>query len=150
MKAVIFDCDGVLVDSEPISNRVWAEAVSELGHPITAAEFQAGFIGMSTENITRKIAATLGRAAPEDFGARTAARALAAILAELRPVPGAVESVERVKAAGRAVAVASSSDPRRLTTLLDGVGILALVAPHAYSTALVARGKPAPDIYLHA
>ncbi|MBM3558232.1 MAG: HAD family phosphatase, partial [Alphaproteobacteria bacterium] len=80
----------------------------------------------------------------------TAARALAAILAELRPVPGAVESVERVKAAGRAVAVASSSDPRRLATLLDGVGILPLVAPHAYSTALVARGKPAPDIFLHA
>src|SRR5436190_23816444 len=97
---VIFDCDGVLVDSEPIAARLTAEAVSELGWPMSAELAKAEFLGDTFSNIIRRVEEKLGRSVPADWPARSQANLLATLEQELRPVPGVLVAINALVAAG--------------------------------------------------
>jgi HAD superfamily hydrolase (TIGR01509 family) len=149
--AVIFDCDGVLVDSEVIALEVELAVLAELGLHYPLAEFGARFLGMHDHAFRDALDADsqsrLGRPLPEDFLERVYARRRVEMEARLTAVAGAAEAV----AAWRGPrAVASSSRAVFLRRKLEQTGLLALFEPHVYSADLVARGKPFPDIFLHA
>ena len=144
---VIFDCDGVLVDSEPISNRVMAEAITEAGLPITTAECMATFMGRRWEDSVAMIEARLGRKLPADFSSDYRARRDAALAVELEPVHGIAEAIDRIPLER---CVASSSEPEKITASLTHTGLLDLFDGRIYSAHEVERGKPAPDLFRHA
>ncbi len=146
-RLVIFDCDGVLVDSEAIACRVDAEILSALGFPIAFEEFRDRYVGISTATMCADIEARHGRRLPADIADRLLAAVLAAFEAELAPIPGIPEAL---RAIGAPRCVASSSDPPRIRRSLEIAGLLGLFEPHLFSATMVARGKPAPDIFLHA
>lgn len=144
---VIFDCDGVIVDSEPIASRVLAEFVSELGLTMTPAEAVARFTGLSLAAVMARIAADLGTPLPEDFRERLEARDFAAFRAELQPVAGVREMLERLTLRR---CIASSGSPKKLSVTLGATGLMPVFAPHVFSAEQVKRGKPAPDLFLFA
>lgn len=144
---VIFDCDGVLVDSEPPANRVLAHAIVELGWHMTVDEVTERFKGLSLADCVRIVEEHLGAPVPSDFLARLNERTYAAFEKELRAVPG----VERVVAGlhlPRCVASSGSQEKMRLT--LGLTGLLRYFDDHLFSATEVTRGKPAPDLFLHA
>jgi HAD superfamily hydrolase (TIGR01509 family) len=144
---VIFDLDGVLVDSEPISSRVTAAALTEAGIEISAAEVCDRFLGVSTASMLRALEAEHGRRLPENFQENLRARVLKAFEHELEPVPGVAALLEAL-AVDRCVA--SSSHPERIRRSLELVGLLERFAPHLFSATMVSAGKPAPDLFLFA
>lgn len=145
--AVIYDCDGVLVDSEPISNRLLAEALTEIGLPTTTKESVRDFMGRSMADGLALIEARLGRPVPEDFVARYDARTEAAFARELRPVPGVIEALGAISLPD---CVASSGAHPKMRFSLAKVGLLARFEGRLFSATDVARGKPHPDLFLHA
>ena len=142
---VIFDLDGVLVDSEPISSRLTAAALSEAGIEISEADVRDRFLGISTAEMLRAIEAEHGRRLPESFQETLRARVLRAFEQELEPVPGVPALLD-----GLAVnrCVASSSHPERIRRSLELVGLLDRLAPNLFSATMVDHGKPAPDLFL--
>ena len=142
---VIFDLDGVLVDSEPISSRVTAAALSEAGVAISAAEVCERFLGTSTAAMLRTIEAEHRCRLPATFQETLRSRVLKAFELELVPVPG-VAAVLDALALPRCVA--SSSHPERIRRSLQLTGLLGHFAPHLFSATMVAHGKPAPDLFL--
>jgi HAD superfamily hydrolase (TIGR01509 family) len=142
---VIFDLDGVLVDSEPISSRVTAAALAEAGIELSEAEVCERFLGVSTAAMLRAIEAEHGRRLPESFQATLRARILKAFEHELEPVPG-VPAVLDALALDRCVA--SSSHPERIRRSLELAGLLERLSPHLFSATMVSAGKPAPDLFL--
>jgi HAD superfamily hydrolase (TIGR01509 family) len=142
---VIFDLDGVLVDSEPISSRVTAAALTEAGIGISAAEVCERFLGVSTASMLRALEAEHGCRLPETFQENLRARILKAFEHELEPVPGIAALLDAL-AVDRCVA--SSSHPERIRRSLDLVGLLKRFAPHLFSATMVSAGKPAPDLFL--
>jgi HAD superfamily hydrolase (TIGR01509 family) len=144
---VIFDCDGVLVDSEPIANRVMAEAITEAGLPITTEECMANFMGRRLDDSFAVIEARLGHPLPPDFISDYRARRDAALAAELEPVQGVAEAIDRIHLKR---CVASSSEPEKIRASLAHTGMLGLFDGRIYSAHEVKRGKPAPDLFLHA
>jgi HAD superfamily hydrolase (TIGR01509 family) len=142
---VIFDLDGVLVDSEPISSRVTAAALAEAGIGISEAEVCERFLGVSTASMLRTIEAEHGRRLPESFQEALRARILKAFEHELEPVTG-VPAVLDALALDRCVA--SSSHPERIRRSLELVGLLERLSPHLFSATMVSTGKPAPDLFL--
>jgi HAD superfamily hydrolase (TIGR01509 family) len=147
VELVIFDCDGVLVDSEMISCRVDAACLSESGFPTTVEEVMERYVGISTAAMLADIAERHGRALPEDFPERLRRRVANAFATELVAVPGVAEALAAI---AHRVCVASSSTPERLRHSLGLVGLWARFAPHVFSAAQVPRGKPAPDLFLFA
>jgi HAD superfamily hydrolase (TIGR01509 family) len=150
---VIFDCDGVLVDSEGISMRVLTRAIAREGGTLTEAEVHERFRGIAMPDIERTAAAHLGRPLPDDFAARFVADRAVEFERELQPIPGAREAIDGVRAAGWETCIASSG---RITKMELTLGITGLRASFpdgrlfsAYAPA-VARPKPAPDLFLHA
>jgi HAD superfamily hydrolase (TIGR01509 family) len=144
---VIFDCDGVLVDSEPISVRIDVEMLGELSLTITEEEVIERFVGRSPEVIGQAVEEELGHPPPPDWFKRTEERLTEAFAAELKPVPGIVTALGQITAP---VCVASSSAPERLRFKLELTGLYERFAGHIFSAAEVANGKPAPDLFLHA
>ena len=142
---VIFDLDGVLVDSEPISSRVTAAALTEAGVEISAAEVCDRFLGVSTASMLRMIEAEHGCRLPESFQETLRARILRAFEHELQPVPG-VPALLDALAVPRCVA--SSSHPERIRRSLELAGLLERFVPHLFSVTMVSAGKPAPDLFL--
>jgi len=145
---VIFDCDGVLIDSEPIVNRVHAEALSRLGYPLTAEECTRRFAGMPDRAMYDIIETERGVALPSDYDAETKARIAAAYRTELRAIPEVEQALSGLS--GRLMCVASSSLPDKMRLGLELVGLYERFAPHLFSASMVARGKPAPDLFLYA
>jgi HAD superfamily hydrolase (TIGR01509 family) len=151
LQLVIFDCDGVLVDSEVISNEVLARSLTEEGLPTTLAQARRDYQGLLLAEIDSRAQAKLGRPLAEDWLERYERDRAGAFRRELRAVPGAGETVKRIRAAGVSVCVASQGklEKTRLSlrlTKLDG-----LFAENAlFSAYSVARGKPHPDLFLHA
>lgn len=144
---VIFDCDGVLVDSEPPANRVLARAIRELGWEMTVDEVTRRFKGLSLADCVRIVEERLGAPVPADFLSRLNERTYAAFREELRAVPG----VERVVASLRVPrCVASSGSHEKMRLTLGLTGLLPYFDDHLFSATEVARGKPAPDLFLHA
>ncbi len=148
---VIFDCDGVLVDSEPISNGVLAEMLGEEGWELSLAEARASFQGHTLEEVREIAEGRLGRALPGDWIDRYVQRRAAVFDAELRAVAGAAELVERVKHGGIAVCVASQGSLAKTARSLELTGLARLFAEsERFSAEQVPRGKPHPDLFLHA
>lgn len=144
---VIFDSDGVLVDSEPISARVLAEVATEYGIPLTAASAIERFTGISLRRVLELLAADHGRPLPADFRQRLKERDYAAYRAELRPVPGVREVLAALSLPR---CVASSGSFEKLAVTLGITGLEPLFTPHIFSASQVAAGKPAPDLFLFA
>jgi HAD superfamily hydrolase (TIGR01509 family) len=148
---VIFDCDGVLVNSVGISCEVLARSLTAAGLPITAAEARRDYVELLLADVVSRAQAKLGHALPvgwlEDY---ESARAQAFAL-ELRPVRGAAKAVRRVGAAGVGVCVASQGKVEQTRLSLSLTGLRGLFAEEAlFSAYEVLRGKPDPDLLLHA
>ena len=143
---VIFDCDGVLIDSETIAARVHAEALEALGYAYTTDDMRR-FVGVSGRDMCRIIEEESARPLPEDYGVSTRETLWAAYHGELAAVPHVAEAVD---ALGLPVCVASSSSPESLRLSLGLVHLYERFAPHIFSATQVARGKPAPDLFLFA
>jgi HAD superfamily hydrolase (TIGR01509 family) len=144
---VIFDCDGVLVDSEPISLARLTAGLNRIGVPIDVETVRARFAGTSMASIMGHIANDYGIAAPDGFVEAVKADTLRAFDGELRAMAGVAAAVA---ALGLPSCVASSSDPVRLRHSLGLTGLLPLFEGRIFSSTQVARGKPAPDLFLHA
>ena len=142
---VIFDCDGVLVDSEIISCREHAALLTELGYPISADQVFERFLGRATHDTTREVEAELGRSLPDDFFAQLKTRLDAAFASSLQAVPHLEAALD---ALDRPCCVASSGTPEKIATSLRLVGLGHRFASRIFSATEVARGKPAPDLFL--
>lgn len=150
-RLVIFDCDGVLVDSEVISNRVLAEMLSAQGLPTTLAQARGAYQGLLLAEVAEVAERRLGRALPEGWLAQFERERAAVFRRELEAVGGAAETVERVGTAGIAVCVASQGKLAKTELSLELTGLRHLFPDHAlFSAYEVARGKPHPDLFLHA
>lgn len=150
--AIIFDCDGVLVDSEVLAIRGERTALGELGLHYTPEEYVRRFVGLHDglffDHLRTDYLAAHGIPAPEDFEEQV----LAGRRREMRAL-AIVEGADRALAAARArgaIAVASCSRAHFLDGKLKRMGLYELAAPHVYSADLVANGKPHPDIFLYA
>ncbi len=148
---VIFDCDGVLVDSEPISNEVLAAVLTRCGLPTTTAEALATYKGMILADVLARAQARLGRPLPVDFVERYERRRAEEFRRRLRAVRDADTAVRALSGAGIPVCVATQGKPDKTELTLGLTGLRELFAPDAVFTAYgVPRGKPFPDLFLHA
>lgn len=150
VELVIFDCDGVLVDSEPIANRVLTEALTRHGLELSAPEVAAATTGLSMKQVVAWAECALGGPLPQDFVERTQERTFEVFRSELRPVAGAEAALAAVAAAGIPYCVASSGDYGKMRLTLGLTGLIGRLDGRLFSTGDVAHGKPAPDIFLHA
>ncbi|BAY99752.1 HAD-superfamily hydrolase subfamily IA, variant 3 [Tolypothrix tenuis PCC 7101] len=144
---VIFDCDGVLVDSEPIINRVFAETLTEAGFPITYAEVTQKFIGKSLKTCLEIIETSYNKPLPKNFMELCKEREIAPLEQELKPVLGISEVLEQITLPK---CVASNSSHRHIQMVLKLTGLLHKFDGKIYSANDVSRPKPFPDVYLYA
>jgi HAD superfamily hydrolase (TIGR01509 family) len=142
---IIFDCDGVLVDSEPISLRCTTAALNRFGYPVDEDDVFDRFLGRSTASMVAAVEASLGRGLAPEALDDLRREILQAFGQELRAVPGVARAVERLD---RPFCVASSSIPERIRYSLRITGLLPLFEPDIFSATMVVRGKPAPDLFL--
>lgn len=147
---VIFDCDGVLIDSEIIAARAQSRALAAHGIAITPEEAARRFAGIPDADMWQTLQQESACSLPEGFAREYADGLAATFRQELRALPGALETVQALRERGLQVCVASSSTPPKLETALKLVGLWDEFAPHVFSTAQVAHGKPAPDVFLFA
>jgi HAD superfamily hydrolase (TIGR01509 family) len=151
VELVIFDCDGVLVDSEVISNDVLARALTAQGLPTTLAEARRDYQGLRLAEVLTRAQAKLGRPLPKNWLARYERERASAFRRALKPVAGAAAAVELISEAGVAVCVASQGALEKTRLSLALTGLDRLFADHElFSAESVARGKPHPDLFLHA
>jgi HAD superfamily hydrolase (TIGR01509 family) len=148
--AIIFDFDGVLLESEFEGNQMIAELLTNLGHPTTVAEAVEHYTGLAGRDFIDTVEARIGRPLPPEFHDRTREAGTRALEQGIAAVAGAVEFVRALPPA-MPKAVASSSSTRWVRTHLDHLGVADAFRRHIYSgREHVERGKPAPDLYLHA
>jgi beta-phosphoglucomutase-like phosphatase (HAD superfamily) len=149
--AVLFDCDGVLVDSERITNRVLRDMLEELGWKLTAAECMRLFVGKAVKDERRLIEAHTGQPLTDDWLARFRERRNLGLIGGVQAIRGAVGAVavihERLE--GR-VACASGADRFKVELQLDKCGLMPYFAGRIFSGHEMPRSKPAPDVYLAA
>lgn len=144
---IIFDCDGVLVDSEMPSCGTDAALMTEAGFPMTAETLICRFIGRPKREIWAALAQERSEPWPDGMVERADAILLERLALELEPVAGVADAIAQIP--GKR-AVASSSSRKKLDVALKRCGLHAHFAPHIYSTEQVERGKPAPDVFLFA
>ncbi|MEJ2357474.1 MAG: HAD family phosphatase [Deinococcales bacterium] len=143
---VIYDCDGVLVDTEPIANPVLAAMLTDEGYPIDSHDCAERFTGRPVPETVREVEEELGRSLSADFTERLYRRVIDAFVSEPRVVPGVREAIDALP--GRRC-VASSSGPGYLREVLGAAGLWRCFE-RVFSAVEVERGKPAPDLFLHA
>jgi len=144
---VIFDCDGVLLDSEIIACAAYAEALRSIGFDITTEQVAMRFAGIPDEAIDLMFEKELGRPLPKNFRADIKRKVLDKYRTELQPITGAKPLLSNLKTNK---CIASSAAPAKLALGLVNADLFELVYPHIFSTRLVARGKPHPDIFEYA
>ncbi|MEH2524607.1 MULTISPECIES: HAD family hydrolase [unclassified Bradyrhizobium] len=144
---IIFDCDGVLVDSEVISCRAHAETLTRHGYPITAEQVLERFLGRSMRQATVEVEAELGRSLPDDFQSQTYAEIFRLFATSLEAMPHIGEALAQI---ALPVCVAWSGPPEKISASLNHVGLYDRFAPHIFSAVQVRHGKPAPDLFLFA
>ncbi|HVJ22278.1 MAG TPA: HAD family hydrolase [Polyangiaceae bacterium] len=149
-RLVIFDCDGVLVDSEPIACRTTAETMTELGIPTTAEEAHLLFLGDTLANVIRGIEARATRPLPDGWPERMQENFWAELRRSLQPMPGAAEAVQAVLGAGLLACVASQGAMAKMELTLGVTGLWPLFEGRVFSATMVARPKPFPDLFLYA
>jgi HAD superfamily hydrolase (TIGR01509 family) len=149
--AVLFDCDGVLVDSEPITNGVLRDMLEELGWKLSRAECMRLFVGKAVKDERALIEARTGQPMTEDWLVRFRERRNVSLIRDLKPIRGAVEVVallhERFE--GR-IACASGADRFKVELQLEKCGLLPFFKGRVFSGHELPRSKPAPDVYLAA
>jgi HAD superfamily hydrolase (TIGR01509 family) len=144
---VIFDCDGVLVDSEVITSRVFAGMLNELGIPATVEQVFDKFVGRSMAQCLDEIANMLGREVPAGFAHEYHLRTTLALTADLKAVPGIGSVLDEI---GLPYCVASNGSHEKMRTTLGLTGLLPKFQGKLFSVTDVARGKPFPDVFLYA
>lgn len=144
---VIFDCDGVLIDSEIIVARAHASALAARGHDLSVQELLTRFTGVPDREMYVILEREWGRSLPSDYDSAVKAAIASAYEQELQAIEGVHEAVAALK---QRVCVASSSTPEKLRLGLSLVGLYDSFTPNIFSASQVARGKPAPDIFLFA
>jgi HAD superfamily hydrolase (TIGR01509 family) len=144
---VIFDCDGVLVDSELISCRAHSQMLTRHGYPITADQVVDRFLGVSDREARLIVEAELGRSLPGDFEAQVKTATLKFYERDLRPISNVSEAIAAINLKK---CVASSGTPEKIHHGLTCAGLYDVLAPHIFSASQVKRGKPAPDLFLFA
>lgn len=144
---IIFDCDGVVADSEVLSAGVLIESLAALGIAITQAEVQRDFLGRSFPTVAGMIRQRFGRPLPDDFEAAYRRELLTRFESDLHPTPGFRPMLETLTLP---VCIATSSSPQRVARTLDLLGLTDRFGPHVFTASQVARGKPAPDLFLFA
>jgi HAD superfamily hydrolase (TIGR01509 family) len=144
---VIFDCDGVLVDTELLAAEVEAELLQAQGAAITAADVIARYAGLSDPELRRRVESDFDIGLSDDFTERKTARLNTVFDASLRAVEGMPDLVAGLV---RPTCVASSSSLPRIHRCLELTGLLTYFEPNVFSASMVAHGKPAPDLFLHA
>lgn len=148
---VIFDFDGVLVDSEVISLGTLRDSLAAFGAPLTDTEVREKFLGGSIRQIEAFLRSLPTTALPpEDFEARWYERLFARFRAELKVMPGVAGLLDDLDARGYRYCIASGGSVERLSVALEVTGLAARFGERVFSADMVARGKPAPDIFLHA
>ncbi len=147
---IIFDCDGVLVDSETLSTATTARLLTGIGFPIDAEGVAERFLGHSLKHLLETVGREMGRPVPDGFIEQVRAEIGEAFRRELQPIPGIAALLEQLHRQGRRRCVASSSMPDRIRLSLSLTGLLPFLEPHLFSASMVSRGKPAPDLFLHA
>lgn len=148
--AVLFDLDGVLVDTETIIGELWADIFTGHGLDLTASEITRLTSGQRFEGVMQALDEQRGWKAPEDFLPMLDQRFNGAF-SHVPPIEGAAETLRALQTAGIPFAIASNSERGRLHMKLRGAGLDDLVEPHAYDPSYVGGlGKPAPDLYLYA
>jgi HAD superfamily hydrolase (TIGR01509 family) len=150
LRLVIFDCDGVIVDSEPLANRVVVAELGALGWTMTSAETERLFLGMTFSDMVPVIERRLGRPVPPAWHEALKTRLIEVLTQEAKPIAGALEALKGVSALGVPWRVASNSSPEEMRAKFDRLGIASVVAGRVHSHHDVARGKPAPDLFLAA
>ncbi len=148
IRLIIFDFDGVIADSEVLSNTVLAESVSEAGLPTTLEDAYRLYMGKPVPEVVVAVEASLGRPLRADFGAEFQSRALARFRTELSAVAGARDYLAAF--ANLHLCIASTSSPERLAVCLNALDLTALFGANVFSSELVPRGKPHPDVFLYA
>jgi HAD superfamily hydrolase (TIGR01509 family) len=144
---VIFDCDGVLVDSEVISSRAHAETLTRHGYPITPEQVLERFLGVSDREARQTIETEICRKLPDDFEAQMKQAALRRYADDLPTIPHVGAAIAAI---GLPKCVASSGTPDKIRHGLTCAGLYDLLAPSIFSASQVERGKPAPDLFLFA
>ena len=145
--ALIFDCDGVLIDSEIVVCRIAAEELTKLGYAITTEQVIERFAGRPDREMRAEIEGEWGQPVPEEYRERVNARTIEAYGTELKIMPGLASALDAIQVP---VCVASSSFPEKLRLGLETVGIYERFMPNVVSATLVAHGKPEPDVFLFA
>ena len=144
---VIFDCDGVLVDSEPVSVRVLVDALKGQGVALDEEEVYRRFLGRSLGTVTQTMRDEFGIEPDGGFLEGMRRELYARFRSELQPIAGIGETLDRLDMRR---CVASSSQPERIRLSLTLTGLIDKLDPHIFSATMVERGKPAPDLFLHA
>ncbi|MCM2420869.1 MULTISPECIES: HAD family hydrolase [unclassified Streptomyces] len=148
---IIFDNDGVLVDSEPISNRILAGCLTELGHPTSYEESIRDYMGSAMHRVHELVLERSGQKLPEDFNDVFHARVFEAFRRDLQPVPGVADVLGKLAAEGVPYCLASSGSHERIRVALHKTGLFEHFGEERiFSSQDVGRGKPAPDLFLHA
>jgi HAD superfamily hydrolase (TIGR01509 family) len=142
---VIFDCDGVLVDSEAISAATLADNLSALGLATSIDYVMEHYLGRSFVAVAADYRERMGKSLPDDFADRWHRDLFAAFRRDLKPMQGVVPLLEALKTPK---CVASSSAPVRLALTLEVTRLAAIFGPHVFDASMVAHGKPAPDLFL--
>ena len=150
LRLVIFDCDGVIVDSEPISNRVTVTELAALGWTMTSAEADQMFLGMTFSDMVPMIERRLGRPVPPGWHETLKARLIEALTREATAIAGALEALAGLSALGVPWRIASNSSHEEMAAKFARLSIASMVAGRMHSHRDVGQGKPAPDLFLAA
>ncbi len=145
--ALIFDCDGVLIDSEVVVCRIAAEELTRLGYTISTEVVIARFAGRPEHEMRAEIESDWGHPIPKSYRENVNARTYKAYQTDLRIMPGIKDALDKITLP---VCVASSSFPEKLRLGLQTVGLYDHFMPNVISATLVAHGKPKPDVFLFA
>jgi HAD superfamily hydrolase (TIGR01509 family) len=145
---VIFDCDGVLVDTEPLANRCFAEALNREGLAWDVPQTMRRLMGRSMKSCIEIVEAELGRPVPPDFVERLQERTFARFREEgVRAISGVAATLDTLERAGLRTCVASSGDHGKMRLTLGSAGLWDRFDGRIFSSTQVARGKPAPDLF---
>jgi HAD superfamily hydrolase (TIGR01509 family) len=148
MTALIFDFDGVIADSEALANIVLAEEITALGRPTSYEDALDRYMGQRWHDLAALIAADVGACLPKGFAKKLMVSTLERFRSELTEVSGATAFIQRFASLPRCIA--SSSSEERLEVCLEVLNLSHLFTDRVFSADLVPRGKPYPDIFLHA